>query len=252
MPSSVTAEPIFLPLGEYARLVREQADGDLARGGEPPLSDAEFRGVAKAHAGRRPAAAVACGLVGDARQRRMGTLPLYQRGTYDPQECRAAEYICQAGVGAGMDPVGFLIASHAYLAHCRRQDLARAAAMEARLREVGIDLPEVPEKASRSLDAYARAFEGLGFMCVAEDTVYGAATASLLLTVSPPPGAASDPEAVRALRGRVDGAVREEDPALVGEVGIVLTGVADGPRSLRVSRAPLSACSQSRSSARTG
>jgi hypothetical protein len=31
---------------------------------------------------------------------------------YSPEESRAAEYICEFGIGGGDDPVGFLIASH--------------------------------------------------------------------------------------------------------------------------------------------
>lgn len=37
-------------------------------------------------------------------------------GTYTPDQQRAANYIAEAGIGGGDDPVGFLIASHAFLA----------------------------------------------------------------------------------------------------------------------------------------
>jgi len=111
------------PLPEYAGQVRDAADSLMDTGGEPSLLGSEIRAevVEAFHRAGNSALLAACSVVGEARQRRSVGV-FYQRAPYDLQERRVAEFIArQTGIGAGMDQVGFLIASNAFMAGERKQ-----------------------------------------------------------------------------------------------------------------------------------
>jgi hypothetical protein len=49
---------------------------------------------------------------------------------YSPDEARVAAFLCEAGAGGGDDPIGFILASHAYMAFERNghRDVLKAIA----------------------------------------------------------------------------------------------------------------------------
>jgi len=211
------------PLPEYAGQVREAADSIMDTGGEPLLLGSEIRAevVEAFHKAGNSALLAACGVVGEARQRRSVGV-FYQRAAYDLQERRVAEFIArQTGIGAGLDPVGFLIASNAFMAGERKQAMRRMAALEEQIRAAGSEPLSVPAEDSRASDAYADAFASLLDGCALdEETVYADGKASLTLRVGLPAGVMADPSAVLALEERAHAAVRAVDASLAGRVAL--------------------------------
>ncbi len=60
-----------------------------------------------------------------------------ERDPYSKDEARIAEFLCESGAGGGDDPVGFIIASHRYMAMERNlfRDRLRAAGLSTELDE---------------------------------------------------------------------------------------------------------------------
>lgn len=100
-----------MPIETWADDVRREAQAIAADGSEAVFPTPGLELARMRRAGLSPLEA-ACQLAASERQRRFG------RGDYERQERRVADYLVRRmpELGAGFDPVGFLIASHAELA----------------------------------------------------------------------------------------------------------------------------------------
>lgn len=109
------------PPAEYERAVRSLATELLVAAGEDPVpADISLAGIslADSRAAGMTVPTTALDLVGRVRQSRCTTEPTFQRGPYDRQEARVAEYLAgTGGIGGAMDPVGLLIALRRFGQH---------------------------------------------------------------------------------------------------------------------------------------
>lgn len=77
---------------------------------------------------------VAYNEVGTIREERMHTVPELPRGPYDDQEQRvASDFFARTGIGAGVDPIGFLLATVNYSRHLQQASQDEIARLQARL-----------------------------------------------------------------------------------------------------------------------
>jgi len=144
------------PSGDCEREVRALADGILAEGGEEPLPAGAVPVDPGWHDGLTPLSA-ALQLVGQVRSGRAAAVPSFARPPYDRQEARAAEYIVRkSAAGGGMDPVGFLIASHSYAMDLLALHRERVAMLERQIRALG-EIPVLPDLTPGEAAALERA-----------------------------------------------------------------------------------------------
>ena len=127
------------PIEDYATLVLSEAGRLLAEGGERPLEGDFGILIAEHHEMRDCVQSAALWLVGGLRSARMGKRESFERGPWDPQERRVLEYLVrESGIGAGMDPVGFLVASHGYMAYQNRDMRNHIASLRAQIESAGL------------------------------------------------------------------------------------------------------------------
>lgn len=206
--------------------VRARAEAILLAGEECPLGAKVFEIVAGSSA-----ETVALWVVGSLRQERFATGRGAHRAPYDPQETRVSEYLAgDSGMTVGMDPVGFLIASHFHCMQAMAAQEARLEALENLLAAAGVVIPLAAEQAvdldESAASAYGHAILDVFGVEAERHSEVDDGSGGVLLLVSLPARLLENTKEILLREDRIHTVVRRTGADLVGRVGIAYQGVA--------------------------
>jgi hypothetical protein len=161
----------------------------------------------------------ACHAVARLRERRGFVRPPYSR-----QETRVVDYLIEAteGIGGGVDPVGFFIASAAFQANTTRKLRARVVELEKRLKAASLPYQVLEDADLAAADAYERAVMETCGIAATRDVVGGMDSDTIRINVSLSSEKAGDRAARHRLDRSVHAAVEAISEDLVGRVALIL------------------------------